>query len=165
MILPQRKQNRLKMFDYSSVNYYFVTVCAKDRKPYFGKIENGKMVENQIGKLARRIWFELPDIFTGLGVDEFVVMPNHVHGILVFRKNPQYRVAGKPATLSKIVGAFKSKTNVFTKREVLFKYSHIQLWQKTFYDRVIRNDDDLLKTREYILNNVAKWELDEYFQK
>ncbi len=162
--LPQRKPNRLKNFNYSSVNYYFVTVCAKNRKCYFGKIENQEMRENKIGKLLRQIWMELDKIFTGIELDIFVIMPNHFHGILIFNESPKYRIAQKPATLSQIIGAFKSKTNLFTRKQIFPDFSKINLWQKTFYDRVIRNDADLEKIREYICNNALKWELDDYYR-
>ncbi len=106
----------------------------------------------------------MPKIFSGIEMDEFVVMPNHFHGIIIFKDKPFYTQAKKPVTLSQILGAFKSKTNVLTKKTILPQQKAVELWQKTFYDRVIRNDSELLKIREYIRNNPTKWELDEYFK-
>lgn len=163
MSLPQRKPTRLKDFDYASINHYFVTICCKNRANYLGKVQDDVMIENKIGQLARQMWLELPLLFTGIGLDEYVIMPNHLHGIIVLNQRPQYVQAKKSATLSQIVGAFKSKTNVFTKRQLFPARKHVELWQKTFYDRVIRSENDLSKTREYICNNVKQWELDEYY--
>jgi len=122
------------------------------------------MKENQVGRLLRKIWTELDGIFSGISLDVFIVMPNHFHGIIIFKETPKYKLAQKSATLSQIIGAFKSKTNVFAKKQIFPHLSKIELWQKTFYDSVIRNDADLEKTRENIVNNVLKWELDEYHQ-
>lgn len=164
LYLPQRKPTRLKRFDYSSVNYYFVTICTKDKKCFFGKIENGGMLQNKIGKLINQVWLDLPHIFSNMILDEFIVMPNHVHGIIIFNQPPIYKNAQKPATLSNIIGALKSKSNFLAHKQVLAHLQKLELWQKTFYDRIIRNEEDLLKTREYIKYNVAKWEKDEYFR-
>lgn len=165
MVFHKRKPNRLNSFDYSSPNYYFVTVCAKNKQHYFGKIENCQMKENKVGKLIRQIWLELPLIFSGIALDEFTIMPNHIHGIIVISGSPKYKPSLKPATLSQIVRALKSKSNVFAHKQILPFISKLELWQKTFYDRVIRNEADLLKTREYIRFNVAKWGSDEYYQR
>lgn len=163
-ILPQRKANRLKNFDYASINYYYVTLCAKNKKHYFGKIENSQPVLNQVGKLLKETWESLPRIFSGIELDASIIMPNHFHGIIIFNHPPKYINAQKPATLSQIVGAFKSKTNVLARKNILPQFKQVELWQKTFYDRVIRNDQELLKIREYIQNNPLKWELDEYYR-
>jgi len=102
-------------------------------------------------------------IFSGIELDISVIMPNHFHGIIIFSQTPKYIQAQKPATLSQIVGAIKSKTNVLAKKNILTRFKKVELWQKTFYDRVIRNDQELLRIREYIQNNPLKWELDEYY--
>lgn len=162
--LPERKPNRLKNFDYSSVNFYYVTLCAKNKKNYFGKIENSQPVLNKIGRLLNETWLDLCNIFTGIELDVSVIMPNHFHGIIIFNSQPTYRQAGKPATLGQVVGALKSKTNVLARKTIFPNLTKLELWQKTFYDRVIRNDQELLKVREYIQNNPLKWELDEYYR-
>ena len=162
--LPERKSNRLKNFDYSSVGYYYVTLCAKNKKHYFGKVENSQVILNQIGKLVNEIWLGLPEIFSGIELDLSVVMPNHFHGVIIFNKAPLYAQAKKPATLSQIIGSLKSKTNVLARRNILPHLNKLELWQKTFYDRIIRNDQEFLKIREYIQNNPLKWELDEYYR-
>lgn len=85
-MLPERKNIRLKNFNYSSVGYYYVTVCAKNKQHYFGKIEEAKSKLNQVGNLVETIWKGLPDIFLGIELDVHVVMPNHFHGIIISRR-------------------------------------------------------------------------------
>jgi hypothetical protein len=77
------ESNRLKIWDYSNVWWYYVTICTKGKINHFGKVENGKMVLNEIGKIARNCWIKIPDHNRGTELDEFVIMPNHVHGIII----------------------------------------------------------------------------------
>ena len=88
MILKNRKYNRLKNYDYSQNGYYFVTICVKDKIEYFGKIENNKMILNEIGKIANQCWLEIPKHFPDVKLDEHIIMPNHLHGIVVIENNP-----------------------------------------------------------------------------
>ncbi|MBI5530309.1 MAG: transposase [Candidatus Doudnabacteria bacterium] len=90
-------------------------------------------------------------------------MPNHFHGVIIFKRNPHYAKACKQASLGQIIGALKSKTNVLTRKNIFPDMKSVELWQKSFYDRVIRSEVELLKIREYIQNNPLKWSLDEYY--
>jgi REP element-mobilizing transposase RayT len=85
--MKERKLNRLKDYDYSKSGYYFVTVCTRNREEWFGKIENGEMHLNTLGEIAKDFWAEIPLHFQHIEIDEFSVMPNHVHGILVIGKD------------------------------------------------------------------------------
>jgi REP element-mobilizing transposase RayT len=87
--LKNRKQNRMPAFDYSSVGYYFVTICTQDRELFFGNVEHGEMIVSEMGKIAVDCWNEIPDHFDNIVLDEFVVMPNHVHGIILITENRQ----------------------------------------------------------------------------
>jgi len=78
-----RKANRYKDYNYSSPGYYFVTICTKDRLSFFGKIEDGKMILNEYGEIVKACWLEIPDHFPNIRIDEFLVMPNHFHGIII----------------------------------------------------------------------------------
>ena len=78
-----RKANRYKDYKYSSQGYYFVTICTKDRLCYFGKTKDGKMILNKYGEIAGECWLEIPEHFSNIRIDEFVVMPNHFHGIII----------------------------------------------------------------------------------
>ncbi|MBX3043464.1 MAG: hypothetical protein KIT33_05120 [Candidatus Kapabacteria bacterium] len=78
-----RKRNRLKDFDYSNDGYYFVTICTQNREEFFGKIKNGKMILNEYGAIVEKCWFDLPNHYKNCLLDEFIIMPNHIHGIVI----------------------------------------------------------------------------------
>lgn len=78
-----RKRNRLKDSDYSNDGYYFVTICTKNREEFFGKIENEKMILNEYGDIVEKCWFDLPKHYKNCVLDEFIIMPNHIHGIMI----------------------------------------------------------------------------------
>jgi putative transposase len=163
----ERKQNRLKTWDYSSEGWYFVTICTKNREEYFGKIENGEIVLNEYGNIAKKCWEGIKNHFDGCELDEFIVMPNHVHGIVAIepfdlsvgnRHACSLRDKRNHQKIPVIIGSFKSavtkKINE-SQEEFLFQ------WQKSFHDHIIRNDKALKKIREYIYYNVDKWAQDE----
>src|SRR4030042_2172704 len=92
---------RLSGYDYSQNGMYFITICAKDREEFFGKIENGKMILSDIGKIAEKFWQEIPLHFSFVILDEYIVMPNHTHGIIeIFRNtndNGDFNYGGREA--------------------------------------------------------------------
>ena len=148
-----RKINRLIKYDYSQPGYYFVTICTSNRVECFGNVENGVMVLNQDGQAAEKHWIDSPAHYKNVDIDEFIVMPNHLHGIIIIKDS---KIEGLQNNLSKIVGSYK---NVVTK-EIHKKGNQNFAWQASFYDHVIRKDESLDKIREYIKNNPLKWELD-----
>ncbi len=170
------KSTRLQSWDYSNSAYYFVTICTKNKEKYFGKIADDKMILNKIGKIAEQFWLEIPSHFPFVILDEFILMPNHIHGILVFENNDcrdkalpclymdnvgknRFQNQGKN-TLSSVIGSFKSictKTINKIQSEIFFA------WQGCFYDRIIRTEEELNKVRNYIINNPLKWFEDENF--
>jgi putative transposase len=154
MLFSLRKINRLKGFNYSKAGYYFVTVCVKDRICCFGEIINGEMVVNKHGQTAKKFWEKISEHYKNSKLDEFMVMPNHIHGIIILVGADTIRPY---AGLSKIIGYFKQKVSKIIRQNGLGKFS----WQKSFYDHVIRDDADLNRIREYIRNNPKQWELDE----
>ena len=118
------------------------------------------MITNGVGEVVQQTWDNLPNRFPTVAVDTFVVMPNHVHGIIVIKSNTGRDVGAAlaPPALGDIVRAFKSISAVQGNR--ILGRSGRPLWQRNYYERVIRNDDELTRAREYILNNPAKWEMD-----
>lgn len=160
--LIHRKSNRLKNFDYSQNGYYFVTICINDREEFFGKIKNGEMILNDYGKIVENQWLWLSNQYEYIMLDKFVVMPNHMHGILVIdrgrdRSRPVPTVGMviiKP--LSQLIGAFKTTSSKIIHQNGLENFA----WQRSFYDHVIRNEKSLFHIREYIRNNPIKWDIE-----
>ncbi|MBI2487874.1 MAG: transposase [Deltaproteobacteria bacterium] len=169
-----RRSIRLKEYDYSQAGAYFVTVCTQNRECLFGGIVDGQMRLTDAGQMVQTTWDELPKHYTGIDIDEFVVMPNHVHGIILIQDvgagpgacpnkgQPQ----GVTSTLSlpDVVHRFKSITTTRYRHGVAQKcWSPFpgRLWQRNYYEHIIRNEDDLLDIREYITNNPSRWSEDE----
>ena len=160
--MKNRKTIRLEGYDYSENGCYFVTVCAQSREGLFGEIIGGGMVLSEAGRMVERTWNELPEFYCGIETDQFQVMPNHVHGVIVITEN---EFPHGTMSLSDIVHRFKSLTThryMANVKDGEWKPFERKLWQRSFYDRVIRDDDDLGRVREYIRNNPLKWALDEY---
>jgi REP element-mobilizing transposase RayT len=156
---------RLPWWDYSQAGWYFVTVCTKDRQCVLGKIVEGSVVLSPAGLIVEEEWRRTATVRHNVSLDEFVVMPNHVHGIVVLtsegRKTSQRDVSTRPGlrpdSLGAIVGQFKS---ICTKRIPGAGFSQFG-WQPRFYEHIIRDERSLGSIRQYILDNPAKWELDD----
>lgn len=169
------KSSRLQGYDYSQNGIYFVTICTKGREHFFGEIENETMNLSDIEKIANQFWQEIPKRFPFVNLDEFIIMPNHVHGIveicnesnarrdealprLYTGKYPQMsEISPKPKSLSVIIGSFKSIVSKIANKKNTNIYFH---WQSRFYDHIIRNDESFNKIREYIAINPKMWERD-----
>lgn len=152
------ESTRLQNYDYSNDGAYFVTICTKNRECHLGEIVNGEMTETIQGKIIRESWLDLPNHYRNCILDEFIVMPNHVHGI-IFIDNDSVETGLKPVSLSEIMRGFKT----FSARKIN-EYLNTQetpFWQSRFYDHIIRNENELARIREYIIDNPLKWELDE----
>jgi REP element-mobilizing transposase RayT len=181
-MLHDRKHIRLRDFDYASDGWYFVTICTQNREFYFGEIANQQMVLTGIGEIARQLWTEIPVHFPGTELGEFVVMPNHVHGIIgihhrrdvacniptcnipttddIPTKNEYMAsISPKPGTLSAMIRSYKSAV---TKR---CHDNHISNfgWQSRFHDHIIRDQDEFDRIERYIMENIANWETDKFF--
>ena len=164
-MIRNRKLNRLTGFDYSNEGYYFVTICVKDKTEWFGEIKDGRMMLNEYGKIVLRCWNDLLNHYMNTKLDEFIIMPNHLHGILSIvvrnarERSLHYRIRSvrKIKSLSELIGAFKTTSSKLIHRAGLLEFQ----WQKSFYDHIIRNEQDLTRVREYIVNNPLKWEEDE----
>ncbi|MDO9231483.1 MAG: transposase [bacterium] len=165
------KSSRLSNYDYSQNGMYFVTICTKDKEYFFGEVKNGGMVLNDVGKMADKYWREIPAHFPFVRLDEFVVMPNHVHGIVEIAKNIDASVetqnfaslqgergnkfGPQSKNLASIIRGFKVGVKKYTtKNEIYFQ------WQPRYYDQIIRNEISLNKIREYIQINPQMWERD-----
>jgi putative transposase len=159
-----RKSIRLKEYDYSQSGKYFVTICTHNHECTLGKIVDGEMQLNEIGRIVQEEWLRTPIIRPGIELDVFTIMPNHFHGIIVIIDESPIPNVGthscaslqrKPRSLGSIVAGFKS---IATKRiNEIRNTPSVPVWQERFYDRVIRNDRELDKIRDYIHNNVLQW--------
>jgi putative transposase len=151
--LPERKPNRLKGYDYSSNGYYFVTLCTKDKYQWFGKIENGSMILNEGGEFAFHTWSRIPNYYRNAYIDEFIVMPDHIHGIIHINRSDRTTNAHY-GLLSKIINAYKNITTKHLRKNMNnFQFA----WLRSFYDRIIRDQDELDNVRRYIRRNAARY--------
>jgi putative transposase len=164
----QRRSLRLEDYGYDQPGGYFVTTCTFGRENLFGEIQDGSMRLNQYGQIVRECLEAIPEHFDNAAVDQFVVMPNHVHSIVVIMNvGARHAVPltrgerfGKPMakSLPTIVRSFKSAT---TKRiNDLSQTPGRPIWQRNYYEHVIRNKHSLHRIREYISNNPARWDFD-----
>ncbi len=160
---PERKPNRLKEYDYSNSGWYYVTICTKNHIAYFGRIKNGEMFPNELGEIADKCWNEIPNHYPETELDEYVIMPNHIHGIIIIDyANVGDAKFASPTdrtkmTLSKIIQQYKRAVTVEIKTN--YPKSNFK-WQRSFYDRIIRNERELYDIRKYILQNPLKWEFE-----
>ena len=167
-IKSQRRSLRLKDYGYNCAGSYFVTICTYRRENLFGEIDDGTMHLNKYGEIVNECFQAIAKHFETTAVDEFVVMPNHIHGIVVFldvgarhavpiRSSQRF---GKPiaSSLATIVGSFKSAT---TRRiNELRQTPGLSVWQRNYHEHVIRNEQSLHRIREYIAGNPACWDVD-----
>ena len=172
---PIRRSIRIKDYDYSRSGAYFVTICTQNRKCLLGQIEDGRLLLSASGEIVRSVWMELPTRFSAVTLDEYVIMPNHIHGILLvgaqfIASNSEDSIANHTCTLGEIIRAYKATVTrlVRTRNDYLTDAGGINPaptvwfgWQRNYYEHVIRNDEDLRHIREYITQNPLKWELDE----
>lgn len=152
----RRRSIRLKGYDYTQSGAYFVTICAQNREGLFGEVVNGEMVLSEAGKMVGHIWKELLIRFPSVELDAFVVMPNHIHGIIII-VGAGLALPYSPK-LGDVVGTFKSISAICVNR--LLSRVGQPLWQRNYYEHIIRDEDKLNLIRQYILENPLRWEMD-----
>ena len=171
---PIRKRNRLSGYDYTTTGLYFITLVVKDRERVLGNMAGGMIQLSLHGKIVRDQWIWLHQQYRYLLMDEYVVMPNHFHGIITMagycrdrssrdfnERNGPDRSLQKMKPLSQLIGAFKTTSSRRIHEIGLVTFQ----WQKSFYDHIIRNEKELERVREYIHTNSLRWELDIEFGK
>ncbi|HXF49220.1 MAG TPA: transposase [Verrucomicrobiae bacterium] len=181
-----RKSIRLPEYDYSGEGAYFVTICTQNRECLFGNIRNGKMELSAIGRVVRDCWKEIPKHFDHARVKDFVVMPNHLHGIVVLEKRVEYiqplqkqmgnQIVGvqyiepafqkgtaryqyqkvAPNSVGSIVRSYKAAVSRICRENLL----HSPIWQRNYYEHIVRSGQELYKIREYIRANPLMWKTD-----
>jgi REP element-mobilizing transposase RayT len=189
--IHKRRSIRLKGYDYSQAGLYFITICCENRICRFGKIENNEMILNEYGIIAYNEWVKLAERFQNFELDVFQIMPNHIHAIIALndtvratlavaqndavapvrvslvdtQNDAVIRAGASPApTISDIVGAYKSLVSnaclkiYKSKNETMGK-----LWQRNYYEHIIRNEKAYENIANYIINNPAKWQEDKFY--
>jgi putative transposase len=195
--IHHRRSIRLGNYDYSQAGAYFVTLCAQDKECLFGEINDGEMKLNEAGEMVQGVWEQLQDRFCDIELDAFIVMPNHIHGIINIvtpnhahgiinnvgarfiapktRTAPQKQMVNESnrgtvnksvinhaPMLGQIIRAFKARCAYGINK---FRNSPgMPVWQRNYYERVIRNEQELNKTRVYITDNPFKWTEDENYR-
>lgn len=164
-----RRSIRLPGYDYTQPGAYYITICTYKRQCWFGDVVNGRVHYNHLGSIAYSFWQALPRRFSQIELDAFVVMLNHLHGILIIcdRANqiqldniPKQEQFGKPiaGSIPTIIRSFKAAV---TKRINLMRSTpEPRVWQSNYYESIIRIETGLNKVRQYIINNPLQWEID-----
>ncbi len=170
---------RLQNWNYAWNSKYFVTIVTKNHKHFFGKITDKQMHFSKIGIIAFEYWNDIPKHFPFVTLDEFCIMPNHIHGIIVIdnktgnthtlrdvacnvstnesNSNKMSVISPKPCSLSTIIRSFKSAVTKFANEN-----NYIFGWQSRFYEHIIRNERSLNRIRNYIRNNPLNWKNDKF---
>jgi REP element-mobilizing transposase RayT len=199
--IHHRRSIRLKGYDYSQSGYYFITVCTQGRRCLFGEIEKGRMILNDAGKMIGHWWNELKNKNANIEIDEYVIMPNHCHGIIgiagdaggwgkggqgergghagppvhvgadlcvcpenVLGENADSPVRGRP--INEMIQWFKTMTtNEYIRNVKQNRWGPFdgKLWQRNYYEQIVRDEISLRRIREYIVNNPCQWQQDDLF--
>jgi REP element-mobilizing transposase RayT len=177
--IHHRRSIRLKGYDYSRAGAYFVTICTHHHQCLFGRIENGVMFLNDAGEMISRWWNELKNKYANIEIDDYVVMPNHFHGIIhivgadlcVCPDNNSERIKGEHAgsplqrtPIYKMAQWFKTMTTnkyILNVKQNHWKPFNGTLWQRNYYEHIIRNETSFHKIRQYIINNPTTWATDQ----
>ncbi|MBA2286773.1 MAG: transposase [Ktedonobacteraceae bacterium] len=177
--LSDRRSVRLPHYDYSQTDFYFITICTYERQCTLGEIAHKEMHLSAAGNIVQSIWTTLPKRFPGLELDDYVIMPNHIHGILAFTRIPPvsnsddlthtqhvlHAPSGSTATsdqpasspaLGEVIRTFKAAATYHIRGGGMPAFA----WQGRFYDNIIRDEAQLAYIRHYIANNPALWEED-----
>jgi len=178
--IHHRRSIRLQNYDYSQNGAYFVTICVNKKQELLGNIQNGEMISNDAGLMVENILCSMPDYNRGVIIDSHVIMPNHIHAVIVIDVGAPHR--GRPdkddlgedsaspvqrdLRLGEIVARFKTLTTnkyIHGVNENGWEPFYQKLWLRNYHERVIRNESDLENIRQYIVNNPANWENDENY--
>ena len=167
---PKRQSIRLKDYDYAQPGAYFVTICTHDRRCLWGSVQAGKASLSGLGQIVAECWKDIPTHFPPVGVDIYCVMPNHLHGILMFSETCRGTTCRAPTgeterfsqpvsgSLPTVIRTFKAAVTKHVRR--MTRISDFRVWQRGYYERVIRDERELELAREYIANNPLGWEED-----
>jgi len=182
--IHHRRSIRLKGYDYSQSGIYFVTICLKDAECLLGEVKNNQMTLNPAGKMIESEWRKIPEKYPFVDIDEFIVMPNHMHGLISIKnkrrgevisplkinnndkislkgtENVPLHKQSKHPSLGQIIAYFKYKTTKSI--NIMCDTPCVKLWQRNYYEHIIRNENGYNRIRNYIIQNPSKWNEDKY---
>jgi len=172
---PVRRSPRMQGYDYSQEGAYFATICTHNREQFFGVIQNSELHLSTIGKIAFEDWQMITSHYSNVELDSFVVMPNHVHGIIFLVGAELIPPAGNQSVskygfLSQVIAGYKAgvtrRANKLDDQTVRINPAPTKstIWQRSFHDHIIRNEAELNRIREYVMNNPALWEQDRFYK-
>ena len=162
---------RLQNWDYSSEGLYFITICTQNKEHYFGEVENEEMKLSEIGEIVQSEWLKGPTIRPDMNLElgEFIVMPNHFHGLIYIGSNMgnrnyelKYKNQFGPQSknLSAIIRGFKSSVTTWCRKNKIADFK----WQISFHDHIIQNKESFEKIQKYIIENAENWEKDKFYK-
>ena len=168
--IHHRRSIRLKHFDYRQDGFYFITLCCKDNVHFFGEIIDDHMQLNEIGKIAQKCWYDIPNHFENVELHEFVIMPNHIHFIIEIvgakyfsPHNPNEFMPNRPKGTSQTIGSIVRGFKVGVTKWVR-QNTHIHtLWQRNYYEHIIRTEESYHKISDYIKYNPLNWRTDRFY--
>ena len=155
----RRPYLRLRNYNYSGNGYYFITICTQDRLNLFGKINDNKIILNNAGKMINNWYLDIKRKFKEIVLDKYVIMPNHIHGIIIINAKKEEN------SLFKIIQWFKTMTtNEYIKgvREKRYKPFEKRIWQQSYHDYIIHSKEDYYRIQKYIIENPLLWNKDCY---
>jgi len=175
--IHHRRSIRLQGYDYTQAGMYFVTICTHNRVCLFGNIVDEKMKINDAGQVVEKYWNEIPAHFPQVELFDFVVMPNHIHGILFIgdtpserakdfsplQQPPRQQTSQRPCGTSKTIGSVVRGLKIGVTKWIRNQTNIHDVWQRNYWEHIIRNEPELQHIQEYISNNPAKWELDRMY--
>ena len=166
---PKRRSIRLRGYDYSTPGAYFITACTHDRLLLFGRVVNDKMAANRLGAVVEDCWSKLPDHYENVALDAFILMPNHIHGVIIIGDGTADVGAGLQPAFPAAVGSRRPGVPEIVRAFQTFSARRINemrgstgtpVWQRGFYDHVIRGERELDRVRTYIMDNPRRWSED-----
>ncbi len=162
--MPKRKSPRLQGYDYTQPGAYFITICTHQRQHIFGHVKEDIMVLSDAGRIAEARWLALPEHHTLIELDAVIIMPNHMHGIVIIHGDPSpppTRNHLMSKSLGTIVDSYKSSVTRHI-RKALAGFENEIIWQARYHDHIIRSEADFNRIRTYVKYNPATWNDDTF---
>lgn len=167
--LPKRRSVRLVGYDYSGCGFYFITICCKDFKCLFGEIKHDKTILNELGETVKHCWKEIPNHYPQVKLHDFVIMPNHLHGIIEIvganHHSPEEIISENkhPKGTSNTIGAMVRGFKIGVTKWGKANQNISKIWQRGFHEHIIKNDSAYQKISDYIIENPVRWDKDKFY--